>query len=63
MMKILGKCSNCGGNVMEPNIVHSTVPIPPKCDGCGNVPESYMKIIKTVPEKKNDDTNKTFLQE
>jgi uncharacterized Zn finger protein len=46
MYQILGRCSQCGGNVVVPTIWHGIIPPTPRCESCGAVKKQ--KVIETV---------------
>lgn len=48
-MKIIGKCSICGGNVIVPEFWHGIYPPIPKCDSCHAVKEDNLPIIPMRP--------------
>lgn len=56
---IIGKCSNCGGNVSVPEVYHSVVPPVPTCDHCGAKKKSDLPTI----EMENPKTNKNWQTE
>lgn len=33
--KVIGTCSNCGGDVVVHGVQYSTRPLPPRCRSCG----------------------------
>jgi hypothetical protein len=38
--KVIGTCSNCGGDVVAHEIQYSVRPMPPTCRSCGATPRS-----------------------
>lgn len=38
--KVIGTCSNCGGNVVAHDVQYSVRPLPPTCQSCGATPKS-----------------------
>lgn len=38
--KVIGTCSNCGGNVVAIEVQYSVRPVPPTCQSCGATPRS-----------------------
>ncbi len=51
-VKILGRCSLCGGRVVVPNVFHSVIPPKPTCEKCGAVEaETNLPIIPMKPRR------------
>lgn len=46
---VIGKCSNCGGNVSVPTVWYSVVPPVPTCEKCGATPTDTLPIIQMQP--------------
>lgn len=53
-MRVIGTCSNCGGNVCVPSIWHSVYPPQPKCSGCGATAVSSLPVIRTRPDPRRE---------
>lgn len=48
---LVGRCSNCGGNVTLPEIHHSvTIPVP-TCQSCGATKKNELPIIEMEQPK------------
>lgn len=49
MDRVIGTCSICGGDVVEPDVQFSVVPVRPRCVACAAVSVQAMPVIRMEP--------------
>lgn len=51
---VVGRCSNCGGEVVEPVVFHSVVRPAPTCNRCGATAATQGPTIPMNPPPKRE---------
>ncbi len=53
-VKVIGKCSLCGGRVVVPAVIWSVVPPKPTCERCGAVADETANLptIPMIPRRR-----------
>lgn len=60
MDRVIGTCSNCGGDVVIPQVWYGITPPTPRCSKCGATPiKRNMPIIDMNPIKSSQMWNPT----
>lgn len=48
---MIGKCSNCGGDVVIPNAYYSVRPPKPQCQECHATVKSKLPVVEMEPSR------------
>jgi hypothetical protein len=59
-MSVIGTCSNCGGDVIAPQIWHGTHAPVPTCQRCGARKDQKLPMIDMTPSKTMDELQRAF---